>query len=144
MTNDGDQKLYQLVVDEFELPEPGFEDLHEDVPISLDDALFLPELGGGSWKRSYLVTINELRSAVRRGDLEAERHGKNLRTTRRYIAEWREKCRVHPNLPDSGSDQPANPKVGLRSNKQSTSSSTPENKSALDVARMIAQELKKR
>ncbi|MFN3131886.1 DNA-binding protein [Roseibium sp.] len=144
MTEDSGHRWYQLVVDKFELPEPGFENLHEDVPISLDDALFLPELGGGSWKRSYLVTINELRAAVNRGDLEVERHGKNFRTTRRYIAEWREKCRVHPNQPASGSDLPAKPLTGARSNKPSTSSSMLENKSALDVARMIAQELKKR
>ncbi|TWI84819.1 hypothetical protein JM93_03156 [Roseibium hamelinense] len=144
MTEDSGHRWYQLVVDKFELPEPGFENLHEDVPISLDDALFLPELGGGSWKRSYLVTINELRAAVNRGDLEVERHGKNFRTTRRYIAEWREKCRVHQNQPDSGSDLPAKPRTGARSNKPSTSSSMLENKSALDVAQMIAQELKKR
>lgn len=144
MTKDSETKLYQLVIDKFELPDLDFENLHEDVPISLDDALFLPELGGGSWQKSYLVTINELRAAVRRGDLGVERHGKNFRTTRRYISEWREKCRVHPNQPASGSDQPEKPKTGTRSNKLSTSSSTPENKSALDVALMIAEELKKR
>lgn len=144
MTANAEKKLYQLVVDEFELPDPDFENLHLDVPISLEDALFLPELGGGSWKKSYLVTINELRAAVRRGDLEVERHGKNFRTTRRYIAEWREKCRVHPNQSVSGSGLTANPKAEKPAGKQSISSLMVESRSALDVAQMIAQELKKR
>lgn len=144
MTKDSETKLYQLVIDKFELPDLDFENLHEDVPISLDDALFLPELGGGSWQKSYLVTINELRAAVRRGDLGVERHGKNFRTTRRYIAEWREKCRVHPNQSVSGSDLTAKPKAEKRAGKQSISSSMVESRSALDVAQMIVQELKKR
>ncbi|WP_421982153.1 hypothetical protein [Roseibium sp.] len=144
MTEDSEKKLFQLVIDEFDLELPGIDELHEDAPFPLHNALFLPELGGSSWEKSSLVTINELRAAVRRQELQVETFGKNFRTTRRYIAEWREKCRVHPNQPASGSGQSAKPKAGTRSNNPSSSSSTLEDKSALDVARMIAQELKKR
>jgi hypothetical protein len=144
MDADKNEKIHQLVVDTFNLPDINFEILHPDAPITLDDALFLPELGGDAWSRSVLVTIHELRSAVRRGDLLVERHGKNFRTTRRYIADWREKCRVHPNQSACGSDLPARQRAERQSGNRSSLSSTQESRSALDVAQMIVQELKRR
>lgn len=87
--------------------------LEEKTPYPLQEAAkrFFP-LGG--------VTKTTLRDAIARGELSAERIGRQYFVTAEYIAKWREHCRVKPKVPGSGSDQP--PTGGPRPGTSKTAS----------------------
>lgn len=61
-------------------------ELLDDDPITLAEASEIVLRGA--------VTVSTLRAEVRRGTLTVERIGKNLFTTRAYIREMRERCRI--------------------------------------------------
>lgn len=63
-------------------------DLTDDDPITLSEASKVVLKGA--------VTVSTLRAEVRRGNLEVERIGKNLFTTKGYIKAMRDRCRVTP------------------------------------------------
>ncbi len=71
-----------------------------------------------------------------------ERHGRYIKVTRRYIAEWRENCRAHQNRPACGSDLPARQKLAARSGRRPGSSSTASSNLAPDVLQTMLLELK--
>jgi hypothetical protein len=66
-----------------------------------------------------VVTVNALRAEIKRGNLAAEKIGKNLFTTPAAIREMRDKCRVKPNLPASTSERTTEP--GLSATEEKTS-----------------------
>lgn len=73
-------------------------DIHDDAPLTLEMAMFLPELQGvftvspDFRSRSESMTVKTLRGAIDRGDLTCLRPNKNLFVTRRMIREWLERC----------------------------------------------------
>jgi len=52
-----------------------------------------------------IISVSALRAEIRRGNLSAERIGKNLYTTPAAIREMRDKCRVMPNHQDYTSEK---------------------------------------
>ena len=56
-----------------------------------------------------VVSVSALRSEISKGNLVAERIGKNLFTTPAAIREMRDKCRVMPNRPASTSEKTTEP-----------------------------------
>lgn len=72
-------------------------DLLDDDPITLTEASEIVLRGA--------VSVATLRAEIRRGNLAVERIGKNLFTTRAYIKQMRERCRVQQSRPDSISER---------------------------------------
>lgn len=73
--------------------------LDDDAPLRLDDAMYLPELGGyfarepNFRSKSDAFSVKTLRAAIKRGDLQVLRpDAKNHYVTRRMIREWLERC----------------------------------------------------
>lgn len=128
--------MYQLVVDVIDMDVPPIEDLHLDAPISLDIAVCLPELGGqGYFAPSQFWTEKQLRGAIERGELRAERQARRLFVTRRSIQEWRERCRDQENQPVSGSSRSAAMPKAVSPMSRHGSSETEQKNIALDAAR---------
>lgn len=85
----------------FGLSPDGDWDPEEDAPLTLQQAVCLPELGGFlSWmpagcRPSPTFAVKTLRSAIDRGELQTIRpNAKNLYVTRKLIKEWMEACLV--------------------------------------------------
>ena len=70
----------------------------DDAPLSLETAIWSPELAGPLGFPAW--TVLDLRGAIRRGDLRPERHGHKIVVTRRQLREWRERCRA-PEKPET-------------------------------------------
>lgn len=75
-------------------------DIHDDAPLTLEQAVRLPELGGSYTVNPELrspseaVKVKTLRLVIQRGELACLRpNTKNLYVTRRQIREWLDKCR---------------------------------------------------
>lgn len=71
-------------------------DIDAPIPLAKSVDLIFPEGGG---------TLNTVRTLIRKGDLQVERIGRRFFTTRRYIYEMREKCRVKPKAHIYGSEK---------------------------------------
>lgn len=100
-------------------------EIRDDDPMTLSEA------------SEYLrgkVTVSALRAEISRGNLKAERIGKNLFTTPAYIREMRQRCRVQQNRPDSTS--------GKTETETSGSSATVTATDELAVLRATARALK--
>lgn len=85
----------------FGLSPDGDWDPEEDAPLTLQQAVCLPELGGFlSWmpagcRPSPTFAVKTLRNAIDRGELQTIRpNAKNLYLTRKLIKEWMEACLV--------------------------------------------------
>lgn len=76
------------------------EDVSDDMPLRLDLAARLAFPDGS-------IGLSGLRREAARGNLEVFRVAGKHMTTLRAIRDMLEKCRVKPNLPASGSSQPA-------------------------------------
>ena len=127
--------MFQLTVDRFEIP--LLSDLHPEAPVCLEEATWLPELGGA-------FTYKQLWSAVRNGTLPAERHGRTLFVTRAGIAQWRDSCRVNANPPASSQRKTASVRTEPSFSEGLGSSSTADGKPALDAALATVQGLRGR
>jgi len=74
-------------------------DLDDDAPLTLEQAVCLPELGGSYTVNGELrspseaVKVKTLRGAIDRGEIDPGWKGKNLFVTRRMIREWLDRCR---------------------------------------------------
>lgn len=101
-------------------------DLLDDDPITLTEASEVVLRGA--------VSVSTLRAEIRRGNLSVERIGKNLFTTRAYIRQMRERCRVQQSHPDSISEKMEDSPSG----SSATGTATDE----LAVLKAIAQGLK--
>jgi hypothetical protein len=101
-------------------------DLLDDDPITLTEASEVVLRGA--------VSVSTLRAEIRRGNLSVERIGKNLFTTRAYIRQMRERCRVQQSHPDSISERTEDSPSG----SSATGTATDE----LAVLKAIAQGLK--
>jgi len=99
----------------------------DDDPITLEEASSLVLRGA--------IKVSTLRAEIRRGNLTVERIGKNLFTTRAYIREMRERCRVQQSRHDSTSEPT---RAGERSGSSATAIATDE----LAVLRTTAKALK--
>lgn len=125
----------------------GFDPL-PDAPLSLIDAICLPELGGilyrhGDSQPSTSVTVKTLRTAIERGQLAATRlNSKNLYITRRQVQEWIASCQDIRKSPISSNEQHAIIRRESSHTRPSGSSTTERNERALDAALMILKELK--
>ncbi|MRI55115.1 DNA-binding protein [Methylobacterium sp. DB1607] len=73
-------------------------DAHEDAPLDLETACWLPELCQPDelFGRAPLWTAAALRGAHERGELVVEWHGRRMFVTKRLVREWRERCRTPP------------------------------------------------
>lgn len=76
------------------------ESVTDDMPLRLDLAARLAFPDGS-------IGLSSLRREAAKGNLEVFRVAGKHMTTLRAIRDMLEKCRVKPNLPDSGSSQPA-------------------------------------
>ncbi len=123
-------------------------DPEPDTPLSLSDAVCLPELGGVLYRRiesepSVSITVKTLRLAIERGQLATTRlNTKNIFVTRRQIQEWIASCQDIRKNPISSNAQLATTR---RANSLTPrpGSFTMENRAqARDAALMILKELK--
>ena len=105
------------------------EGIGPDTPLRLDVATRVAFPGGG-------MTASGLRREAGRGHLTIERIAGKDFTTLGAIAEMRERCRVQPHHPDSGSENAV-------TGQTSGSSSTLDGKSAQAHLREIAGRLKR-
>jgi hypothetical protein len=123
-------------------------DVHPDAPLTLEQAVCLPELQGvftaspDYRQKSESITVKTLRGAIDKGDLECRRPNKNIFVTRTQIAAWMEKCLDRKNPPTSSSARrDATLKAESRT-RPSTTSMTTESSTRRDAALKILQELK--
>jgi hypothetical protein len=105
------------------------EGIGPDTPLRIDVAARVAFPHGG-------LTAAGLRREAARGHLTIERIAGKDFTTLGAIAVMRERCRVQPHRPDSGSENAA-------TGQTSGSSSTPDGKSAQAHLREIAERLKR-
>jgi hypothetical protein len=109
-------------------------DIHPDRPLTLQQALALPELAGG-------ISIYRLRAAIRDGTLAHERFGSRIRVTRSAIAAWREQCQDPARAPGSGSSPKKSTSERAGSGRhRSGSSETAQSARSLDALQMILRE----
>jgi hypothetical protein len=126
-------------------------DLHYDAPLSLADAVCLPELGGVYTSdpelrsRSESISVKALRKAIDDGHLQCVRpNSKNLYVTRAQIREWLDKCRDPRSRPTSSFVLPAATVRAASRTRPSGTSTTTAGSTSLDAARKIVQELRER
>ena len=100
----------------------------DPVPLSQAAALFFP--AGG-------ITLQSLRTEIRKGNLIAERIAGRYFVTRQAIEEMRERCRIQPKAQGSTSENG-------EAVRQPGSYGTPGQKSQLDAAKATASRLKGR
>jgi hypothetical protein len=110
-------------------------DVPPDRLLTIDEATWLPELGGQ-------FSTKMLRTAIEAGRLPARKMGKRILLTRSGIDEWRDNCRVKPSPSASTSSQSAGSRTGRSSSHRSGASRTETDASALDAALMIVRALK--
>jgi hypothetical protein len=120
-----------------------------DTPVKVEDAIFLPELGG-AWTvnpelsiPSQTHAVKTIRSAIASGALAFEQPNRKQFVTRRFVQEWRESCRDQSSPQDSYSEKkPATPQAKLPT-KRSGESMTEERKLRQASAKAILNSLKK-
>jgi hypothetical protein len=135
-------------------------DVDLDAPLTIEQALHLPELGGSYTVNPELRSASEtvkaktLRGAIERGDLRVEWfNSKNMYTTRRWVREWLEAgCldrKTQRRNSSSGSpartSRAASPTMGTGSSTTRTSRSPTASSGASiseESARMIVQQLR--
>ncbi|WP_370168459.1 hypothetical protein [Sinorhizobium fredii] len=119
-----------------------------DTPLTLAEAVCLPELGGVLYRwtqsePSTTITVKTLRLAIERGELATTRlNTKNIHITRRQIQEWIASCQDIRKNPISSNVQLATTRRASSLMRQSGSSTTERSERARDAALMILKELK--
>jgi hypothetical protein len=109
-------------------------DPHPDEPLTLIEAVCLPELGGQLYVRKDLpgkpgpnIMVKTLRRAIDRGQLSVLRpNEKNLFVTRTMIKEWLTTCQEKSTSPVSLKESPATTRRASSPTKAPGSSSTEE------------------
>jgi hypothetical protein len=90
------------------------------------------------------VTLNAMRNEIKAGRLAASLIGGKHLTSLADIERMKEKCRVMPSRPDSGTVSQGVPRKAAAPKKVSGSSSTTDANLALDAAKATARTLKER
>lgn len=119
-------------------------EIHDDAPLTLEQAVCLPELGGSYTVNPELrspaekITVKTLRNAISRGDIAPGwKDSKNLFVTRRMIREWQEKCqREGKNRISSSEARGATRTGGSPTTPHGSSRTATDRQLALDAARM--------
>lgn len=126
----------------------GPADIHEDAPLTLEQAVCLPELGGSFTvdpalrKPSETVKVKTLRGAIDRGEIVPGWKGKNLFVTRRMIREWLNGCQGQKTTRRPSRSDATNPTRGATSARHSGTSTTAASSITSDSARMILRKLR--